>query len=297
MAQDSTIKLPFELSYVEFPKDNMATSISLGKRAPPEDQAPTGFLSLPPEIRLIIYDIVLTSQKDERASGPIYDAPMVLRRRIEVVRPSSDPSRPWPLVFYEISLLLVNRLLTAEALPRFYATNNFHISLPSYHTPLPSTIFPLHLPLIHHLSLDYVYRPITIRNSRKPPFHHIPDIDTTLCIHLSTVSFACAKLRTFNLSILYKHVSGFHPVHEWLRPPSRTALLLAQLRVRDWISMKVTGDGNGFEELRAVVGERKNWKGMKHGFCPGVGPSREWADLDDMRLMRMLTLWCVHEFN
>ncbi len=61
--------------------------------------------------------------------------------------------------------------------------------------------------------------------------------------------------------------------------------------------MKVTGDGNGFEELRAVVGERKNWKGMKHGFCPGVGPSREWADLDDMRLMRMLTLWCVHEFN
>ncbi len=61
--------------------------------------------------------------------------------------------------------------------------------------------------------------------------------------------------------------------------------------------MKVTGDGDGFEELRAVVGERKNWKGTKQLFCPGVGPSREWADLDDMRLMRMLTLWCVHEFN
>lgn len=63
-------------------------------------------------------------------------------------------------------------------------------------------IFPFHLPLIRHLSLNYVYRPFTIHNSFEPPYHHISDIDTTLSAHLSTVSFAYDNVRTFNLKVL-----------------------------------------------------------------------------------------------
>lgn len=260
----------------------MATSSSLDQPASPEDQAPKGFLSLPPEIRLIIYDLVLTTQNDERADTPKGRLPIVLRRPIGVLESGIPPCQPRYLLLRDISLLLVSRLITTETLPLFYALNIFHITL-TFHSSLPfyrnepsGTPFPLHLPWIRHLRLDYLYRCPTVFDvieSLKNPYRYVPDIDTALSNHLSIISFACADLRTFDLCIINQLHTQTFTLYRFLAPPSRTAAVLAELRVRDRVRMSISGDNwEGLQELKVVIGGEWRWEREVYLYLPTVGP-------------------------
>lgn len=133
------------------PKDLSRNDPPSSERAYPEPDRPFPFLSLPPELRTVIYDHCLI------IPGEIVPYPGIAEEEDEV-----EFEKP------TIALLEVSRLIRAEARPSLYSKNIWRLSpardaripLDQDWNPLPD-VFKNNIPFFRHVSIRFGYRDLT----------------------------------------------------------------------------------------------------------------------------------------
>ncbi|KAL8903297.1 MAG: hypothetical protein Q9171_007450 [Xanthocarpia ochracea] len=185
------------------------------------------FLRLPPELRLVIYDLVMGNNRFELAHVPKH---IVLQTRLELevvqVRSGAMVKRVlnWNKQLYHLSLPLTCRQIYRESIDLLYSSNTFAFDDPHVLVNLATFCLPpQRLHAIRNLELTW----------RQPDIDHNPMFDPEYdkiaweeCWTVITNKLHLSFLKVY-LSIAYQARLRDHPesVHDWVQP----LLLLKQV--------------------------------------------------------------------
>ena len=177
---------------------------------------PFRFKDLPTELRLKLYEYVLSSPYDVTLRSR-NDLEVRRNRYGERVRPSASPK------IRNINILMTSKKIFTEAIPIFYNLNQFHYSIlrtvPSVQGVLSH--FMLHLHLMQHVSIDYMLSTYAC---------HISEVDRLVSTRVKSINDGCPRLRTFTLHLLtfYKN----EDLNRNLPSNSQTAFELSRMAAR-----------------------------------------------------------------
>lgn len=131
------------------------------------------FFTLPPEVRCTIYKTLFSDK-------------CTLRRPDEAK--ARDASH---IELFDNSILTTCKIIYAEALPIFYASQTFHFSAEIDGVFRDSKILQAHLNMIKHISIEVTLRAQSFKR-----------LDSIVAAHVDEITKHCTKLTTFTLHII-----------------------------------------------------------------------------------------------
>jgi len=240
-----------------------------GMPTEPETPSRASLMGLPAELRMQIYEQVLTVKNDSGQPR--------LRERVDLEtdediafqnREYSDnyPSRVPEAQRCDNAVLRVSRQTHEEAIQLFYRVNNFHYStyvlwpeprLQNF--PMPYAVMadkPFHPSLEWMTNLSVDFAGSDHHNDNKA------QIDQYMSEHINLIARTCPKLQVFTLHFMWEN--GRRHIKVALLGRSLTAAALAAMKVRDLLSIVATAPlgpvGHlGYADLRHAVAPERCW--------------------------------------
>ena len=216
----------------------------------PIASAPSKLLILPPELRLLIYDIYFSSPsygKGFSKTNPFdgytidgVDASLIgaLTDRFEPGKDDDHPQRARS----NINLLSVCRLIHSEAIPPFYHHHLFQLPTRSISHPDPTAtpIKPLIIPLAIYRHFDLIHRLEVVHHDLGHTIVNRQDNDLAIANVLEFISKACPSLRCLSIRVicdLHDEMDYFKEMTSWGEYPyldfeRKTPGVLAELMPR-----------------------------------------------------------------
>ena len=212
---------------------------------------PSRLLSLPPEIRLLIYDTYFSSPSYGKGYPKInlfggYTTDGVDASLIRALTDRFEPSKDGNTqrARSNINLLSVCRLIHSEAIPPFYHHHLFQLPTRSISHPDPTAtpIKPLIIPLAIYTHFDLIHRLEVVHHDLGPTIVNRQDNDLAIANVLEFISKACLSLRCLSIRVIcdlqfemdyFKEMTswGEYPYLDFEREtPGTLAALMPRLR-------------------------------------------------------------------
>lgn len=207
--------------------------------------------TLPPEVRLAIYEFSFTGGKE-----------CTLRRLHEL------PPQTWTIAYkvFNNAILRTCKTIHAEALPLFYASHTFHYPAELDGVFQRPNITEAYLGWMKHLSISVTVTPYSRAN-----------LDAIVARHVQTMIEHCAKLSSFTLHVVPSSEATDPPMFSLLPIPrtlkkGAAADALKTLRPRlNRLSIVTFGDWDTLHHIRQAIADDEQWaEGDKCYAWPGL---------------------------
>ena len=213
----------------------------------PVDKAPT-FMTLPAELRLRIYELVLIPSPD-----------LLLKTSWKLPRLKAPVDN---------RVLRVNKQIHRESLPQFYATYTFHFSIELHAQPSRTSIRDTHESYMKHLSID-------------TRVQFTPWNDDRLAREINVLIERFVSLRTLTLHFLPLPYLGYPTLYQKRIPGQKRRLgqmtisaLRTLLSTLNKMSIVVYGSPDNLSWLReSITSEKDAWVREQVVRSPGVKPA------------------------
>lgn len=240
-----------------------------GIQTDPETPPRASLMGLPAEIRMQIYQEVLTLKNDNghprlRKRGDLEideDIPFDHQEYYD-----NCPSRVAEAQICDNAILRVSRQTHVEAIKLFYRVNRFHYS--AYILRLEPRLQYFPRPYIltsnkpFHPSLEWMTNVSVDFAGSEYHGGNEAQIDQHISDHISLISRTCPRLQAFTLHLMWEN--GRDHIREALRGRSLTAAALAAMPVRNRLSIVATAPRGpvghlGYADLRHAVAPESCW--------------------------------------